>query len=258
MKQRIITAIILLAIFVPCVVIGGYPWQAIMVFVGAMAGFELLSICDGPKAKIYLYPLLILYILYSIFMPNELLIPVRYITLFLMALLVAGIFDYGMPLLRLSYYFMSATLVALGLHMIYFMRAELGLNYILFLAFATLGADTGAYFVGRKFGKHKLNERISPKKTIERSIGGWIFAFAISFAFAYFNNFFGFGKLIFAINSIVLPLAGMIGDLAFSLIKRTYGIKDYGNLIPGHGGVLDRIDSLCFCLMLFVAIVGLL
>lgn len=245
MKQRIITAIILLAIFVPCVVIGGYPWQAIMVFVGAMAGFELLSICDGPKAKIYLYPLLIFYILYSIFMPNELLIPVRYITLFLMALLVAGIFDYGMPLLRLSYYFMSATLVALGLHMIYFMRAELGLNYILFLAFATLGADTGAYFVGRKFGKHKLNPRLSPKKTIEGSIGGTVVGTILACIFAYLSKM-NLPLAAIIIMSLVLSTTGQIGDLSFSSIKRTFEVKDYSQIFPGHGGVLDRFDSIIF------------
>ena len=110
--------------------------------------------------------------------------------------------------------------------------------------------DAFAYFVGRAIGKHKLNERISPKKTIEGSIGGWICAFISAIIFWKF--FMPAEHLMLAIlTGIFVPLFGQLGDLTFSAIKRVYGLKDYSNLLPGHGGILDRVDSLLFSLICF-------
>ena len=95
------------------------------------------------------------------------------------------------------------------------------------------------------FGKHKLNERISPKKTIEGSVGGFIISTIVCLSFSFiFIKGFPIGLSIVA--SITLPIMGQIGDLAFSAIKRHFAIKDFGNIFPGHGGILDRIDSLIF------------
>ena len=254
MKQRILSAIVMVAVCLYPLLFGGWSLMVLVCFCALTAGYELVKMISKDRFNIPVYILYLFFMAIAAYDKSKLpaLIP-----LFLMVLYAISIFDKDFSLqdacLLLSMYIVLAKTVQ-GFIFIYNTN-KLLIIYILLAAFV---CDAAAYFCGMAFGKHKLNERISPKKTIEGSIGGWIFAFAISFAFAYFNNFFGFGKLIFAINSIVLPLAGMIGDLAFSLIKRTYGIKDYGNLIPGHGGVLDRIDSLCFCLMLFVAIVGLL
>ena len=127
-----------------------------------------------------------------------------------------------------------------------------------YILIASLLTDTGAYFVGRRFGKHKLNERVSPKKTIEGSVGGALVGFTCSLLFAYFRGFFGLSIGLVIICSILLPVISEFGDLAFSLIKRHYGIKDFGNIMPGHGGVLDRIDSVIFCLMLFAVLTNIL
>lgn len=119
--------------------------------------------------------------------------------------------------------------------------------YVYLLAF--MGAwvcDTFAYFTGRFFGKHKLIPEISPKKTIEGSIGGIIFTVG---AFALYtlivNSFFGqsLSYLKVCIIGFVLSIISQIGDLVASSVKRQYNLKDYGNLFPGHGGVLDRFDS---------------
>ena len=107
-------------------------------------------------------------------------------------------------------------------------------------------SDTGAYFAGLAFGKHKLAPVISPKKTVEGLFGGVIGAIIGLGAYCYvLQRFFGF-----SVNYMYLPVYGILGslgavfgDLSFSAIKRQTGIKDYGNLIPGHGGVLDRFDS---------------
>ncbi len=104
------------------------------------------------------------------------------------------------------------------------------------------GNDTFAYLSGMAFGKHKLFERISPKKTWEGTIGGGVFAviaaIVLSFIYKDFNAFEWMG---FALTIIIF---GTFGDLFESLIKRTIGLKDSGNIMPGHGGILDRFDSI--------------
>ena len=101
--------------------------------------------------------------------------------------------------------------------------------------------DTGAYCIGSMLGKHRLFERISPKKSWEGSVGGALFALASSFAFAHYFPFMGMGQWVGLALTIVV--FGTWGDLTESLLKRQLGIKDSGNILPGHGGMLDRFDS---------------
>lgn len=115
--------------------------------------------------------------------------------------------------------------------------------------------DTGAFLVGSLMGRHKLFERISPKKTWEGFIGGLLFCLGFSVLFYYVgNSFFGMESSLHANLAIWLGLAAIVsifgtwGDLVESMIKRTLHIKDSGNIIPGHGGILDRIDSLLLAL----------
>ena len=124
-----------------------------------------------------------------------------------------------------------------------------------YIAVATFMTDAGAYFVGVFFGKHKMNPRISPKKTWEGFFGGIIISTVVSFLFAIILALTGNPILqIFDINhwylililSLIIPVFSTLGDLVFSSLKRHYDIKDFGKLIPGHGGVLDRVDSLLF------------
>ena len=108
-------------------------------------------------------------------------------------------------------------------------------------------SDSGAYFAGRYWGKHKLAPTISPKKTVEGAVGGvlgavagmLIYCLILHIAFKFRINYFTA-----VLYGVVGSLAGVFGDLCFSTIKRQTGIKDYGNLIPGHGGILDRFDSM--------------
>ena len=130
-------------------------------------------------------------------------------------------------------------LEASGIH-----RAYLLLPFILSFA-----CDTFAYFAGRAFGKHKLAPKVSPKKTIEGSIGGMagnvvcglLFAFVMD---RWFGGSIGYGAM--ALLALVCSIVAQVGDLSFSLIKREFGIKDYGHLFLEHGGVLDRFDSVLF------------
>lgn len=120
---------------------------------------------------------------------------------------------------------------------------ENGLYYLLMLFNFSSICDMGAYFVGVTCGKHKLCPEISPKKTVEGAIGGIVSAvvFALVFMFAFSQT----EKLVSTlILTVPLCIVGMMGDLFASSIKRSVGLKDYSNLIPGHGGVLDRVDSI--------------
>ncbi|MFZ2494026.1 MAG: phosphatidate cytidylyltransferase [Thermoanaerobaculia bacterium] len=120
-----------------------------------------------------------------------------------------------------------------------------GPKLVFFLLLVVWMGDAGAYYVGRQFGRHKLSPRISPKKTIEGGIGGVTTSIlaAVGIHFAFFPTF----PLVHAILAgVILSIAGMIGDLAESMWKRSASVKDSGSLIPGHGGFLDRFDSILF------------
>lgn len=122
-----------------------------------------------------------------------------------------------------------------------------GRFYILLPFLISFTADSGAYFAGCYFGKHKLAPVISPNKTVEGAAGGVVGAIVGMLIYcAVLDLGFGFtANYMYAVSyGIVGSLAAMFGDLSFSAIKRQTGIKDYGNLIPGHGGILDRFDSM--------------
>ena len=245
MKTRIITAIVLIAVLIPIVYFGGTAFIALIAVLTGMCAFEMLSICDRPKANIYLYPLIGLFMLYSVFIPKGILIDASMIVVLLLVLFACSMTDYGMNVLRLGYYFSAAVLIASGLHSIYYLRTFFGFNYLIMIALATFGTDTGAYFAGMLFGKHKLNPRLSPKKTIEGSIGGIILGTVLSVVFGAYT---GIEMPIYFLIGVclILTITGQIGDLTFSSMKRMFEVKDFSQLLPGHGGILDRFDAFLF------------
>lgn len=135
---------------------------------------------------------------------------------------------------------------------------EQGILYLAFLLGSAWWSDIGGYFTGMLFGKHKLCPEISPKKTVEGLIGGLVFAVLGNIGLMALINSLSAQGIGYLTNPLtlhfgriclltpLLALLSVVGDLSFSIIKRTYGIKDYGNLMPGHGGVLDRFDSVLF------------
>lgn len=128
------------------------------------------------------------------------------------------------------------------------------LLYLMVLVWAT---DSGAYFAGRLFGKHKLAPKVSPGKTLEGFFGGVITALVIAWLVnTYYPLSISFSSIMVA--SFVAVLASVLGDLTESMFKREAGIKDSGHLIPGHGGILDRIDSLTSAIPIFAALIFLI
>jgi phosphatidate cytidylyltransferase len=133
-----------------------------------------------------------------------------------------------------------------------------GGDWVLLVMIYSFGSDTMGYFVGRKFGRHKLYEAVSPKKTVEGSLGGLLGAL-----FGGLLAHFWFLPTLDLLPAIVLSIAagaaGQAGDLSESLIKRSVGVKDSGTLLPGHGGILDRVDALLFSagtVYLYVAVLA--
>lgn len=164
------------------------------------------------------------------------------------------------PLEKVALAFLFSIYVPLFFSCAVFLREDHGVIRGGFYLIMALGAawlcDTGAYFAGTLFGKHKLAPRISPKKTVEGSVGGVIVSTAVIqlLALGYRAGMaaMGYGveidHLRLTLIFPVLAVAGMMGDLSASVIKRQYGVKDFGNIMPGHGGILDRFDSVLFTL----------
>ena len=164
---------------------------------------------------------------------------------------------------KLAITLVGATLFPLLLSTLILLRQmEQGLMLILIPFIGAWMTDTGAYFVGCFLGKHKLAPRISPKKTVEGSVGGVVVCILSMLLYGWICNTcfaaeFHLGFL--ALTGLVLSILSQIGDLSLSIIKREYNIKDYGVIFPGHGGILDRFDSVlftapaaCFALQIFM------
>ena len=131
-------------------------------------------------------------------------------------------------------------------------QADNGPRWLLTALTIVWAADSGAYFAGRAFGKHKLAPVISPNKTIEGLIGGIIAGVLAGLAFGWFAGISVQQMPWLALTALVTVLFSVVGDLLESLLKRHVGAKDSGNLIPGHGGILDRIDAVLAALPVFL------
>ena len=160
---------------------------------------------------------------------------------------------------EISEAFCASTYIVFSFTAISFMRYmnSIGLWNLVILLVAAWGSDVFAYFTGRFFGKHKLIPEVSPKKTVEGSIGGIVcatglailYGFIVSRATDLTPNY-----LVLGISVFVLSAVSQVGDLIASLIKREHGIKDYGNVFPGHGGVMDRFDSVLSITTILMAV----
>ena len=163
------------------------------------------------------------------------------------------------PFVNIALYYLGITYVALPfslINVIVFDGGEYAYKILLGLMLIIWSSDTGAYFTGTAFGKTKLFERISPKKSWEGSVGGTLFAVGFSYlSTIYFGQLSLFEWLIVA---VIVVVAGTYGDLVESHFKRTMSIKDSGNVIPGHGGFLDRFDSLILTVPFIVIFLKLL
>ena len=248
MKTRIISGVVMGAI-VAAVLAVGFLWQDFVISIAvallaAGAVYEIIHNAAGINNKIVItgacvYAVLTVLlgdwaffsgvitatVLYGIFAVVMLLVNHKEFDLGKIALV------YSLPIpFSVAFYFLNSII-----------NSGSGIYYLLLLLNFSCVCDMGAYFTGVTIGKHKLCPEISPKKTVEGAIGGivssLVFTVVISLLFQRFS-------LAVLLLTIPFCIVGMLGDLFASVIKRSVGLKDYGNLIPGHGGIMDRLDSI--------------
>lgn len=172
------------------------------------------------------------------------------ISLTLMVLLVLPIFKNDRSIADSALTMFGIMYVAGLLSLIYLIgEKEFGIYLIWIIFFTSWSCDTAAYFIGKNFGKRKIAPKTSPNKTLEGSIAGFVASTVVATIYGYIAiNYFGvnIGLIHFAVIGGICGVLNQIGDLTASSIKRQMDIKDFGNLIPGHGGILDRFDSILF------------
>ena len=134
-------------------------------------------------------------------------------------------------------------------HLIFLTNSVHAYSYVLYVLFAVELNDVAAYTFGKLFGRHPLRSNISPKKTWEGSLGAFLVSMALPWVLRFTFPHFGVSECLLA--GLIVGIGGQLGDLAISVIKRDLGIKDMGATIPGHGGILDRIDSIIYVAPLF-------
>ncbi len=245
MKVRIISGIAMLPLLF-VVMLGGYYLMGLVAIISGFALYELFNSLKkmGLKPALYeSYGLLLILYVFAIFtftvFDYMLWIILVHIVLFLMLFIKDkySLQDIFMSIVGLTY------VGFFSLHII-LVDSLPQFNYVWFVIISAFATDIGAYFSGYFFGKHKLCPNISPKKTIEGALGGILSSMIGCLIVGII-----FGKAMI-IHSLVIGLIASVfaqlGDLTASVFKRKIDIKDYGNLIPGHGGVLDRIDSILY------------
>lgn len=272
LSRRIVTAAVLFAVAVPCTIFGGMAFTALIAVVALVAAAEWGALCVGARPRregqilgvaTVLFAILLLWgarrleVLDSLAVQN----PVLY-----WAVLLAIV---GCPawMVAAARRFAHRTTVVMGVYAVglaslslIFLR-QMSLEYALLVLCVIWVTDIGAFFVGRRFGGPKLAPRISPKKTWSGAIGGTAAALLLSLGVGLWHaatgaRYPGFtvcacdgqpgalGAIVVAVLGVALSICGQMGDLLESWLKRRAGVKDSGRLLPGHGGVLDRIDGL--------------
>lgn len=257
---RLVTGVLLAAVLVACLVLGGAYLRVALALVGALALFEFFQLFWPGKTKL---PSKIFGLLAGMLIFCPVGQPAAVAVLLVLAFVWAAVaflvdFGRGNDAARLS----AQAPLPMGIvyiPLLLSLALSLSLKEQFLVVAAAVASDTAAYYIGCAFGRHKIWPRVSPKKSWEGSIAGFAATVAVTVAVACLP--FGGGPLhggnilCWLIIGALLNVAGQLGDFFESALKRTYGVKDSSTILPGHGGILDRIDSILFCLAAYSAIV---
>lgn len=247
MKTRVLTAIAIILVVLFPVAYGSWALEALALVIVGTGCYEWLHILPGWKK--WGWPVLILTaaaVVAARFVPAGYLY--SYTAIMLMMYWVMPIFFASISVDDSQAFLMCFAVFCIA----YLAIGALVKHheYLWTICFATYGSDTFAYLGGRAFGKHKMNQRISPKKTWEGFasgiLGGFLLSLLLSTLYRGLVN-----PVLNLILCILCPVIAELGDLCFSAMKRRYKVKDFSNLLPGHGGILDRVDSLLANIILF-------
>ncbi len=248
MKQRIITGVIAAIGFLTLLYFGGYIFHSLLWVMALIAYDELVRMCKLSRASL---PAIVGYMGVAIMVlpwsDGNYALNVNaevWIWLFMLLLMTATVASKNkVPIDKSSILFFGVVYIGIGFHYMATIRwHEDGLLWTLLIFFCIWITDAGAYFTGWAIGKRPLWPSISPKKTIEGAMGGLALSIALAICFSII-----YPELITleraALLGLLIGIVGQVGDLIQSAYKRTFGVKDSGALLPGHGGVLDRTDS---------------
>ena len=253
MTQRIITGVVAGADFLGLAIMGGTPFH---ILVGLLTIIAMSELFKMRKLEILSFEgILATVAALALALPTTQYFPKlgtdSHFTLFTLCLFImmgVMVFTKGNYSFEdLGFPFLSAFYIGIGFQNL--LAAQQSSLFILFLAlFIVWSTDSGAYFIGRKFGKTKLIPSVSPNKTVEGSLGGIACAIivAVLMVFLYPNKAPDINLFKLIILVAIFSIVGQLGDLVESSLKRHFGVKDSGKILPGHGGILDRFDSLIF------------
>lgn len=258
MKQRVISAIVAIIIVVPIVLYGGIPFYLGASVLGLIGFYEMLKARKTERDIPNIMKIVCMFAFIIIMMDNwgnkvfvfnsndKLILSILLTVIPIVFFNKKKSYDINDAL------FMLGTIMFLGISFNHLVNIRVGSLYnFIYLVLITTMTDTFAYFTGRLIGKHKMCPSVSPNKTWEGFVGGLVFGTIISVVFYVCAFDFTGSVFLLVLVSMLLSVVGQLGDLVFSSIKRHYKIKDYGNIMPGHGGVLDRLDSLLFVILVF-------
>ena len=261
MKTRTITSVFILLVTVPIILLSKFIIYPIALSaLAVMATYEILRALGVEKNWYLSIPAYILAGVFpfaSYFVTDQstftyLLTIAALIYIYMIYIMGVSVFSKGQTsfktisevLLSVNYVVVSFT----SLSMIRYIDKEIGLYKLILVFIVSWVCDAMAYVVGSLFGKHKLIPEISPKKTVEGAIGGIVSAVAAFMLYGLILDLaipsIEVNYIVLAVFGLVLAVVSQLGDLIASLIKREHNIKDYGNLLPGHGGIMDRFDSI--------------
>lgn len=251
-KTRLLSGIVLVAVALILIITGGNVLLAGLTILSLIGIFELYRVFHIEKTLAGIAGFIAVLVYYANllwdFIPDMMIFVLGTLVVFM------AVYVFSFPKYKAEQIFagfLGVFYVAVMLSYVYQTRELNAGTYIVWLIFlCSWGCDTCAYCVGVLIGKHKMAPKLSPKKSVEGAVGGVLGAALLTVIYGYvFQNQMNLStEYIFVLAGIsaVGALISMVGDLAASAIKRNYNIKDYGKLIPGHGGILDRFDSVIF------------
>ncbi|MCR4956012.1 MAG: phosphatidate cytidylyltransferase [Lachnospiraceae bacterium] len=251
-KTRLISGIVLVIIALVLIITGGDVLLCSMGIVSCIGMFELYRVFKIEKNALGYAGYVVLAVYYLDlkfhFIPDMMMLVIGAL------MLILAVYVFSFPKYHANQMmaaFLGVIYVGMMISYVYLTRMlPMGSFFVWLIFLSSWGCDTCAYCAGRLFGKHKMAPILSPKKTVEGAVGGVIGSVLLTLLYGLImKNFFEIDEkvlLIMMVATFIGSFISMVGDLAASAIKRNYEVKDYGTLIPGHGGILDRFDSVFF------------